>query len=246
MGPVEKPIGLILRKKRTLSSVNQKEKEDFENILIEKKILTLEEEIARLEAEVENTESDNEDDEDSDNSNNDSEKDKDNEEFDDAEGLLRNEGGVLTSLRPELRIAPLPKSLLPASSCKFSDKSKKTNEHKPKKFRIADALTEASVASGLEKTIAEQLRHYQPVSQDKKPFYCRVCHYQGNNVEELESHKETDSHRKAVELERKLSNCSLCKKQFTSPDQLKEHLQGKAHKEKLERAKMFSNNRKFS
>eukprot|EP01039_Chlorochromonas_danica_P004550 gene4551-4988_t len=233
MKPITRPIAQLLRAKRPRDDTNENK------ILPKAKILTLEEEIAKLEQEIG---SDNSSDEEE-NSENDDESEK--ESDDSGDGLLINQGGILTSLKPELKIQPLPKNLLPAASCKFADKNKphhqqQQNLFRPKKLSIADALTQASVASGLEKTIAEQLRNYQPASLEKKPFYCRVCKYQGQSIEELTNHKESESHRKAVELERKLSFCSLCRKQFTSPDQLQGHLEGKAHKERLEKVRGFS------
>lgn len=235
MKPITRPIAQLLRAKRPRDEINENK------ILPKAKILTLEEEIAKLEQEI-GSDSDSSSDAEE-NSENDDESDK--ESDDSGDGLLINQGGILTSLKPELKIQPLPKSLLPASSCKFADKSKphhhqQQTPYRAKKLSIADALTQASVASGLEKTIAEQLRHYQPASLEKKPFYCRVCKYQGQSIEELTSHKESESHHKAVALERKLSFCSLCRKQFTSPDQLQGHLEGKAHKERLEKVRGFS------
>ena len=83
----------------------------------------------------------------------------------------------------------------------------------------------------------ELLRDYQPTSSERKPFWCRVCYFQGNNEDELKLHRTTELHLAATEKERKLSYCSICKKQFTSPDQLKAHLQGKQHMLRLERIK---------
>lgn len=225
---MNRPIGQILRK-RARSDAAQP------SILGESKLLTIEEQIAKLEQEIASGSDESDDD-----SSSSSESSDDNSEQ--SQSLpMQGETAILSSLRPEDRIAPLPAKLLPAAVCKFADKAKA----KPKRPRYADILTESSIASGLEKTIAEQLRHYEPASWDKKPFFCRICKYQGSSVEELEQHKQTESHRKAVELERKLSSCSLCRKQFTSPDQLKGHLEGKAHKEKLERAKAFQKNKMF-
>lgn len=228
MKPINKPIGQLLRAKRP--------RPDYDEIAV--KILSIEEQIAQLEQEL-NDDSDQEDIADSSSDSSPSDRDG-NKEFDNADGLLVESDGVITSLRPEERIQPLPRALLPASSCKFSDKASKNKDYaKPKRFRIADALADASVASGLERTIAEQLRHYEPASWDKKAFYCRICKYQGNTVEELEAHKATESHVLAYELERKLSSCSLCKKEFTSPDQLQEHIKGRMHKEKLEKVRQY-------
>lgn len=258
MKPRAMTIAQMLRRKAAQEAQAKK-------AAVEPKILSLDEEIARLEREIDSdsdssdsdsysssgsSKGDNADRSGADgrkrakrrsrSSGDDEQSDSEGEEtFDDADGLLENHGGVISSLKPDERIVPLPKKYLPDSHCKFADKAGQKDRPKPKRFRIADALTEASVASGLERTIAEQLKNYEPVSMDKKPFFCRVCKFQGDSLEQLEAHKQSDSHVKAVELERKLSSCSLCKKQFTSPEQLKGHLEGKAHKEKLERAKGF-------
>lgn len=94
-----------------------------------------------------------------------------------------------------------------------------------------------SATSGLEKTVNEMLRHYVPASLEKRPFYCRVCRFQGRDMTELEAHKMTELHELASKKERKISFCKLCRKQFTSPDQLKEHLRGKSHIERFEKMK---------
>ena len=88
--------------------------------------------------------------------------------------------------------------------------------------------------SGLEETIMEMLTNYEPTSAQHKPFWCRVCRFQGASLDEYEEHMRSDFHRGAKQMERELSTCKLCKKEFTSPDQLREHKRGKAHREKLE------------
>jgi hypothetical protein len=35
------------------------------------------------------------------------------------------------------------------------------------------------VWSGLEATVMDMLRNYQPASLEKLPFYCRICRFQG-------------------------------------------------------------------
>ncbi|RYH13926.1 hypothetical protein EON65_34510 [archaeon] len=226
---MNRPIGLLLRKKRPRSDSGL----DGGKIEIVK-LSSLEEEIAKLEQQVESTDESDEG-SDNDSENNSSQSSVHIEGLvQNPDGLLEYKNGVITSLKPELKIQPLPKSLLPASQCKFADKEKKK-----KKFKLADALMEASVKSGLAKTIAEQLRHYEPVSHmtEKKPFYCRICKFQAEDMAAFEEHKQSESHVKALDLERKLSSCSLCRKRFTSPDQLKGHLDGKAHKEMLEKVR---------
>jgi hypothetical protein len=78
------------------------------------------------------------------------------------------------------------------------------------------------------------MKQYIPASADSIPFYCRICRYQGENLEQLMAHKETDFHKLAMKEERKFSTCKLCKKEFTSPLQLQEHLKGNMHLNKLE------------
>ena len=87
--------------------------------------------------------------------------------------------------------------------------------------------------NGLEATVIEMMKNYEPTSMHKRPFWCRVCQFQGTCLEEFNAHLHSDEHEKASKLERKMSLCKLCKKQFTSPEQLREHLSGKAHKEML-------------
>lgn len=90
---------------------------------------------------------------------------------------------------------------------------------------------------GMEKTIREMLRDYTPTSVDRKPFWCRICRFQGKDENDLFEHRKSEFHATAARMEMKMSYCQLCRKQFTSPHQLKEHLGAKAHKERLHRAK---------
>ena len=102
-----------------------------------------------------------------------------------------------------------------------------------------------SRGNGLEQTIMEMLTNYEPTSAQHKPFWCRICRFQGINLEEYEVHIESELHREARQIERELSTCKLCNKEFTSPDQLREHKAGRAHKEKLEnRSNCTSNNKR--
>jgi hypothetical protein len=87
----------------------------------------------------------------------------------------------------------------------------------------------------LAQTVAELLSNYQPSSCERRPFYCRICRYQGESLEDLIGHKKSELHVMAEEGERKLAFCRLCRKQFTSPEQLKCHLKGKPHQELLMR-----------
>ena len=81
--------------------------------------------------------------------------------------------------------------------------------------------------------VIDMLKNYEPSAKERKPFWCRICRFQGDSLESFNTHLESDSHLLTAEAERKLSRCKLCRKQFTSPDQLKEHVKGKAHKQTL-------------
>jgi hypothetical protein len=96
----------------------------------------------------------------------------------------------------------------------------------------SSSLEHKMTGSGLESIVSELL-NYKPSSSERRPFWCRVCRFQGNSQEDLLAHRGTDIHRIATEKERKLSYCKICKKQFTSPDQLEGHLKGKQHSERL-------------
>jgi hypothetical protein len=155
------------------------------------------------------------------------------------------------------RIAPLPKELLPLAVCRAVENTRGKRPRSElacasvetsKKVRFFDDHSVNSTIntgermrnnqpSGLAKTVQEIIRSYVPASADKKPFWCRVCMFQGGNEQDLLDHRQTQPHREAVELERRASYCRLCRKQFTSPEQIKEHLRGKMHKQKLEDAK---------
>merc|ERR1712196_437328 len=65
--------------------------------------------------------------------------------------------------------------------------------------------------SGLESTVKELLQDYKPTSHERRPFWCRICLYQGTDLEDLTQHKNTESHQLAYEKERKLSYCKLCR-----------------------------------
>jgi hypothetical protein len=142
----------------------------------------------------------------------------------------------------EAPIAPLPAQHLPAAGCGLTTK-KDSKKKKPKKVPPTAAEIDKS---GLEKTVMEMLRNYQPSSSEKRPFWCRVCRFQGESEADLMSHRESEFHVLASQKERKLSYCKLCKIQFTSPDQLKEHLRGSKHKSKLDYAIQNQNRAKNS
>ena len=128
------------------------------------------------------------------------------------------------------RITPLPPTLLPGAECKLpvesARKRSKVNDRVAK--RVGGESGRRRV-SGLDATVVEMLRNYQPSSSERRPFWCRICRYQGGDEADLVRHRASESHRRAIRVERRLSFCSKCRKQFTSPSQLKEHLKGKAH-----------------
>ena len=68
--------------------------------------------------------------------------------------------------------------------------------------------------SGLDATVVEMLRNYQPSSSERRPFWCRICRYQGGDEADLVRHRASESHRRAIRVERRLSFCSKCRKQF--------------------------------
>lgn len=177
----------------------------------------------------------------------------------------------LTSSLATERITPLPKSLLPTSTCgsqslKPGERPKdsvdiereKKRRAELKRVRIADEHTRSSKEgayakrakasssnnahssssnSGLEATVKELLRNYQPASAEKRPFWCRICRHQAADESTFLAHKTTELHIAAAKAELKMSYCNLCRKQFTSPIQLREHLVAKGHKAKLEKVK---------
>ena len=75
--------------------------------------------------------------------------------------------------------------------------------------------------------------NYVPSSVEHKPFWCRVCLFQGKDTTDLEVHKESREHKMTVAVEARLCSCGPCRKNFTSPEQLKEHLGGKLHRERM-------------
>lgn len=148
------------------------------------------------------------------------------------------------------RIEPLPSSLLPSATCGFAGGRNSQSSGEVGKKRSLKTVQFATIASqvepvkqkrppvdpsmtGMEATVRELLSNYVPSSHEKKPFWCRVCQFQGSSESELLAHRDTVFHRKAAEIEKSVCSCRPCKKQFTSPEQLKEHLRGKLHQEML-------------
>ena len=88
----------------------------------------------------------------------------------------------------------------------------------------------------MEESIRIMLSQYQPIStQEKVPFYCRICKIQSKDMDSFIVHKQSDYHNLATKMERNLRYCKHCDKEFTSPDQLKGHMEGKGHKEQVQR-----------
>lgn len=140
------------------------------------------------------------------------------------------------------RIAPLPPSLLPSATCGKSshgsggaERSKQAQQARVRvKFEEPKKSHEAAGGmSGTEKTIREMLRNYKSSGGERKPFWCRVCKFQGHDEASLLEHRETEFHKLAVSIETKMCYCKLCRKQCVSLEQLKEHLGGKLHKDTL-------------
>jgi hypothetical protein len=175
-------------------------------------------------------------------------------DFDNSDKSLRVErdadGNVVrlvSAIQESERIAPLPKHLLPAARCTTgnhltgnsgstggtSGGSKRPRYHSGEPPAPVERTAQEIAVSGMERTVREMLMHYEPASYEKKPFFCRVCSLQCENIEDLEAHKLTEFHAVAVRLERTHSFCKHCEKQFTSPDQLKGHMEGKGHKQRV-------------
>ena len=99
-----------------------------------------------------------------------------------------------------------------------------------------EPLVKAKDVLEMEESIRIMLSQYQPIStQEKVPFYCRICKIQSKDMESFIVHKQSDYHNLATKMERNLRYCKHCDKEFTSPDQLKGHMEGKGHKEQVQR-----------
>ena len=249
------PIGILLRKR---SREQEQARDDVSNSKV--KLTKIDDIIAQLEQAAE---SENDSDSDSASaSETDDEIDESN--IDSAIIEERNELGQvvkLVSTNINDTIAPLPVHMLPiplpksktarekkvASSSgekvvKFSDEpsavpSDKRSKDKKSLTQSAEPKDQVQPQSGLETTIREMLKSYQPSSADRRPFWCRICRFQGENLDDWTDHKSTEGHKMAEKMERKMSACRVCRKEFTSPDQLKEHMKGNPHKLAMENAK---------
>ena len=114
----------------------------------------------------------------------------------------------------------------------------------PEALSADRARSREAAMSGMEATVRELLRSYQPASAERKPFWCRVCQHQSSDEASLLEHRASEFHAVAVRMESKASRCELCRKQFTSPVQLREHLGSKLHKQRLEYVKVGQVQRK--
>jgi len=126
----------------------------------------------------------------------------------------------------------LPTSYLPALTCGRRDRiGTKESPPKKKKIKFEDETDKYRLEEAA-KALAES---YTPTSSERRPFWCRICKFQGSNLPEFENHRESSFHRSLAAKERELSYCSICRKRFTSPVQLTEHLKGKGHEDQLSR-----------
>jgi hypothetical protein len=225
------PIGKLLRKKAPPTSST---------------VLSLDEQIALLERDLDSDSASVE------------EEGINGEDDDDEKHLFdveKDESGSLVKLVSksllEHRIGPLPPSQLPSATCGFAGGGKHFESGQVKtasKVRFSDQGGEANKRartstnpvshkppsrSGIESAVRELMVNYVPSSVEHKPFWCRVCLFQGKDTTDLEVHKESREHKMKVAVEARLCSCGPCRKNFTSPEQLKEHLGGKLHRERM-------------
>jgi len=195
--------------------------------------LAIDAQIAALEKELHNS------------SNSDSDSDSDNDSQ--ADYLLvqeeLDEYGKPAVLRSksllEDRITPLPASLLPSTTCGFSSGHNSGSKRPPAKVRFVESDQDKRSKTKIERVsdeakIRELLKNYTPTSLDKRPFWCRICRYQGSSESDFYTHRVSDFHKKAAAIEAKMCTCRPCKKSFTSLEQMKEHCKGKIHKGRIE------------
>ena len=197
------------------------------------KLSDIDEKIAALEREI-----DEEDDQSID-----SDCDDNGEQDNIEEGLLvekDSDGNVvrMLSVLNDDRIEPLPKRMLPvALYSKRVDINGKKNISETKKRVVQfkdDESQSKKPASSKIYSVQAYKDNYEPASMVGAPFWCRVCQWLGQDLNDFKSHSICVDHLSKLEIERKASSCKLCRKQFTSPLQLKEHLHGAAHKAKLQ------------
>lgn len=192
--------------------------------------MELDDEIARLEAELAEASSDDG-----------SASDDGSDASDDDDDEPENEEPLVykTHLSEEDLIPALPAAYLPTVAFKAlaaPRAGKETRETKiargPKPIKGAPKVTEPVVSRAQKQAeLTAYIRGYEP--SEHKPFYCRLCSFQGSSVDDLAAHRASEEHKAAAERDQKACFCKLCRKQFTSPAQLTEHLKGKNHKDML-------------
>jgi Zinc-finger of C2H2 type len=222
-GDVSKPVPiaeLLRRRKEQPVSVPKPQEEPRDH---EEEVSDLDEEIRRLEAELNNDSagSDSEDDDDG------------------SDSLVATKGVISLSTVAEDRIKALPQQCLPANKrriMKGIDGPEGAGSGRKSKRRKEEEAPR-NVSEGLKAAVKEVLSGYVPRSNEKLPFYCRVCAKQYEDSDAFFQHKKSDFHKTAVDMEQKASYCKLCRKQLTSPVQLKEHLTSKPHKDRLQQMK---------
>jgi hypothetical protein len=197
--------------------------------------MDLDDEIARLEAELAEANDSSNDGSDSD----DQSSTSDNNDEPDDEAIGEEALVLKSDLTDEDRIPGLSAAYLPTVAFKALAKprvGKETREAKklkgPKPTKEDKKSAEPVVSRAQKQAeLFSYIRGYEP--SEHKPFYCRICNFQGSSVEDLAAHRSSDDHKAATDRDQKACLCKLCRKQFTSPAQLTEHLKGKSHKDML-------------
>jgi len=226
-----------------LDSNKEEEKESTEEVD------DIDEEIRRLEAELNADQSDSDSDEEVvvDDDNDDHDDNLRPVNSDDPKCTTDEKAHVISlSTLASDRIEALPETALPYNkrrTLKGIDKvdDDRTSDEPKMKRRKKSSETSSSgnnISDGLRAAVKQVLDGYKPRSNEKIPFYCRVCARQYENDAEFFAHKKEEFHKAAVALEKKASYCKLCRKQLTSPVQLKEHLNSKPHNDRLQMMKI--------
>jgi hypothetical protein len=220
---VSKPLPiaeLLRRRKEQRLSVTKPRETSHDH---DEEVSDIDEEIRRLEVELNN-----------DSGGSDSEEDDDG-----SDSVAANKGVISLSAVAEDRIAALPQQCLPANKrriIKGIDALEEAGTQRESKRRKKEEAPH-NVNEGLKAAVKHVLDGYVPRSNEKLPFYCRVCAKQFTDSDAFFQHKKSDFHKTAVDMEKKASFCKLCRKQLTSPVQLKEHLTSKPHKDLLQKLK---------
>lgn len=269
-----KTISQIIREKSRNNNNNENQnKDDKKDDKKIQKILSIEEQIALLESQIQS----NSDDSDSE-SNSDSEDDSDSDSEDDEPKNKKfksdvsinkiiekdndllvekdTEGNVLkltSTLLVEEKIDPLSSKYLPAKTCGSTSKTNSNNKPRTISFADEKQSNKPPVNNSL-KYIESYLKSNVLKNEEKKPFFCRYCQFQGKDLDSYQDHIKNDpQHLKMMDYNRKVLCCRICKKNFNSIEQLNEHKSGKAHQERLNNIKNYqemvknnnNNGRKF-